>query len=447
MATAQKGKIIPGVDLSALDAITDANTREVLRALIDGWQVRNGNSGSGDHRFVTAAEVGLVKGNSAIGGGYGNNLSSPGNTTINPSDVARIINDLQAQVIESPLFKELGARVDLIDAPGGLFSRVGDSEIALRNETENRTTADTALSTSLTAVGVRVGQAEAATQTETTLRTNSDNALASAVNTLWAAVGNNSGLVQSGSQITANMAGAVASNWNQVQAAIRDANGNIVSSSAVKQTAESAVNRAGQLEAKWAVKTDVNGYVSGFGLASTVNNAIPYSSFIIRADNFAIGSPSGPGITPAVPFIVRTTPGYVNGQYVPPGVYMQEAFIANGTITNAKIGVAEVDTLKLAGNTVTVPVGQTSVSNTASATLTLDADYPIFVICTVSQSYPSTITLTCNGIVQWVETPMSPTLASRSVLTRPGPGTFTYTLTSSDSRNGGASIFALAVKR
>lgn len=393
MATAQKGKVIPGVDLSALDAITDANTREVLRALIDGWQVRNGNSGSGDHRFVTAAEVGLVKGNSAIGG-YRNNLSNPANTVIKPADIARIINDLQAQVIESPLFKLLGERVDLIDTPGGLFSRVGDSEIAIRNETETRTTADTAFSTALTAVGVRVGQAEAATQTQITLRTNSDNALASAVNTLWAAVGNNSGLVQSGSQITANTAGAVASNWNQVQAAIRDASGNVVSSSAVKQTAEAAVNKAGQLEAKYTVKIDANGYVSGYGLASTANNATPYSSFIVRADNFAIGSPSGPGITPQVPFIVRTTPSYVNGQYVPPGVYMQEAFIANGTIGRAKIGHAEIDTLLLAGNSVTVPLYFSGVGGASNVT-----GNTVFEVASIWGTYADTVDIV--AVLHW----------------------------------------------
>lgn len=104
----------------------------------------------------------------------------------------------------------------------------------------------------------------------------------------------------------------------------------------------------GQLFAQYTVKVDLNGYVSGFGLASTLVGATPLSSFIVRADDFAIASPSGPGISPATPFIVRTTPTTINGVVVPVGVYMTDVFIQNGTITNAKIGNLQVDDAKIA---------------------------------------------------------------------------------------------------
>ena len=92
----------------------------------------------------------------------------------------------------------------------------------------------------------------------------------------------------------------------------------------------------------------MNGYVSGFGLASTLNDAVPQSDFMVRADSFAIASPSGPGVPPAEPFFVQTTPTEIDGQPVPVGVYIKDAFIQNGTINSAKIGIAAIDTANIA---------------------------------------------------------------------------------------------------
>ncbi len=92
------------------------------------------------------------------------------------------------------------------------------------------------------------------------------------------------------------------------------------------------------LGAQYTVKIDTNGYSTGYGLATTVANATPISSFIVRSDSFAVGSPSGPGITPAVPFIVRTTPGTVNGVAYPAGVYIDAAFILDLTAPIARMG-------------------------------------------------------------------------------------------------------------
>ena len=98
---------------------------------------------------------------------------------------------------------------------------------------------------------------------------------------------------------------------------------------------------------KYTVKIDNNGYVSGFGLASTSNTATPYSDFIIRADRFSIASPSGPGITPVIPFIVTTTTTTINGVTVTPGVYINGAFIQGGTIQGASIAGGTIENAKL----------------------------------------------------------------------------------------------------
>jgi len=49
-----------------------------------------------------------------------------------------------------------------------------------------------------------------------------------------------------------------------------------------------------------------------------------------------------------LPFVVNSSPQTINGVSVPAGVYMDAAFIKNGTITTAKIGNAQIDDAKIA---------------------------------------------------------------------------------------------------
>lgn len=132
-------------------------------------------------------------------------------------------------------------------------------------------------------------------------------------------------------------------------------------SAGLQQEATTRANADGSLGAQWTVKTDVNGYIAGFGLATTANNSTPFSAFIVRADEFAIGSPSGPGISPQVPFTVFTTPQTIGGQTVPPGVYMTRAFIANGMIDTAAIAYAAITQANMAA----ASVGSLQVQNAA----------------------------------------------------------------------------------
>jgi hypothetical protein len=62
------------------------------------------------------------------------------------------------------------------------------------------------------------------------------------------------------------------------------------------------------LTAQYTVKTDVNGYVSGYGLSSTSNTAGATSTFAVRADAFYIASPVDSPVT-AVP-TAATTPAW-----------------------------------------------------------------------------------------------------------------------------------------
>lgn len=459
----QKAKAVPGIPLAALEAIKDDNVRDVLRALVDAHHVRNGNSGSGDERFITAKEAGLVNGRSAIGAGVGGNVQGqPVKNVLTPAQVGRLINDLQAEIIESPLFKELGARVDLIDAPDGLvkqFDVLQDGVTDLTTISNNTVTQVQGIqatvyhpTTGLAAAQAKIGEinnvsatstsasaqslflvraavndpvtglakAQANILSEKTARANNDNALARSVNTIWALVGDNSSLIQEGSEAVVNNAGAIAQRWNQTQVAIKDpVTGQYISSAAIRQESLVAFNKAGALEGKYTVKIDLNGYVSGFGLASTANNGANMSEFYIRADRFAIGSPntnrpmnpdgSFPPADPInIPFIVTTVGRYVNGVWAPPGTYIKNAFIENGTITHVQIGVAEIDTLRVAGNAIVVPssaIASNSVPVTGAWTTVLTAytDYgehaPSLVVCTASVNFLASTSGSASSIL------------------------------------------------
>lgn len=188
----------------------------------------------------------------------------------------------------------------------------------LFEERQARVSSDSALSTSISTLSSTVtgnfNTLNAAIQNESTTRASADSSLSSQIATLQSTVTNNN------STLTA----------------------------AIQSEASTRASVDGGLLAQFTIKADVNGYISGFGLASTSNNAAPTSEFQVRADVFKIASPSGPGITPAQPFIVRTTPTTIGGVSVPTGVYMQDAFIANGSISNAKIANAAIDDAKIA---------------------------------------------------------------------------------------------------
>lgn len=308
---------IPGIPLGALDAIADENTRQVLQAVVNGWHVRNGASGKGDAAFVTRSE--LV---GATAQATNQALRNFNGFKLSPGEISRALGDLHTQVFESQLFRALEARVDLIDKPDGLEdrmsriftrmdfaetsiieetrqrveedtalttrftalgTRMGVAETAISTEIQQRVTADTALSSSIVAMETRVGNAEVLLTQETQQRVNADNALQTTVNTQYASVNNNLSLLQQSTTTNANNVAALATTVQQIQASVG------ANSAAIAQEAAVRANADGDLYAQYTLRVDVNGRVSGFGLASGAKS----SDFIIRADRFSLVSPDG----------------------------------------------------------------------------------------------------------------------------------------------------------
>lgn len=282
-STAQQGPSIPQVNLAALSAIADPNVHAVMQQLVDGWNTRNGATGSGSNAFVTFGDLGL-SGSAAqtSGGGTANTLQavSAGAMFLQPGVVTALLGQIQASIMSSPFFQSLGTS---FNAPSGIKKQ----QQILSNSVGQ-------LTSKITTLGASYGTLNAALQEEQSVRANAD----------------------------------------------------------------------GELQAQYTVKVDVNGYVAGFGLASTANDAAPESEFYVRADAFAIASPSGPGISPAAPFVVYTTPQSVGGQTVQPGVYIARAVIANGIIDTAAIANAAITNAQIAA----AAVGSAQIANAAIGT-------------------------------------------------------------------------------
>ena len=108
---------------------------------------------------------------------------------------------------------------------------------------------------------------------------------------------------------------------------------------AISQEATTRANETGQLFGKYTVKIDDGDRVAGFGLASEPNlQGGSTFDFVVRTDRFAVGAP---GVTTRYPFIVEGGVVYID---------------------NARIRDADITTLKIAGENVTVPRSITSQS-------------------------------------------------------------------------------------
>jgi hypothetical protein len=335
---------LQGINIAALNAVTDENTRIALQSLVDGIS---------QAAIVTRSDLttsqAIAEANAVAKARTYTDLIK----TLTPGQINQAIDNLQSQIMESKLFKDLGLRVDMIDKPGGIFDRVGATELALIDETTQRMDGDTALSNSITAMGTRVGDAESAIKTEVEQRVNADNALQTTITTQYSAVNDSLALQQQAIVTNANGVGALSTSLTQLQASVDDL------SSAISTEATARANADGDLYAQYTLRVDVGGRVSGFGLASDPNR----SDFIIRADRFSVASPTtADGIPVKIPFIV-TTSNDDSGN--PPGVYMDMAMMKYAAITSAYISDAAVDTLKIAGNAVTLPVSAEYLYQTA----------------------------------------------------------------------------------
>lgn len=170
---------------------------------------------------------------------------------------------------------------------------------------------------------------------EVKVRATQNSALTQHVSTLDAEVGENAANLTELEQTVATNEEATATKITQLTATVGE------NTSAIQETAEAFADLDGNLKTMWSVKMSVtaNGqYVTaGIGLGIENVNGVFQSQFLVAADRFAIVNTIAGGAI-SVPFAVQ------GGQ-----VFMNSAFIADGTITNAKIGSYISSTNYIAG--------------------------------------------------------------------------------------------------
>jgi len=406
---------VPTVTSAQLQAVADPQVKAILRAMIDANAVRSGDIGNGDQAFLTREDLmdGGAKARAiamALARPIAAAVSDPYNTDLTP-----LAQALEQRILASAAWQSMFTRLDLISAPDSLpgsmanlllaeakargaavtvvtsavqktneslastkltlTTAIGNNAAAILEEKSARTTATDAIAQAQSIFIAATNKNVAGLQNDIVVKTNSDNALAQALNTLWTRIGANTALVQTGTQIVANNVGSVVTKFEQLQAVTTDPTTGLVAKYAVMRSEYNVINdKVSGMAAKWSVKLDLNGYISGLSLnAGVTPDGKSESMFIIAADVFAIGAPGKPN---SVPFAFDAQTGLLalKGSMIATGsiqatalkarsitaesgvigdLAVTNANIANAAITSAKIGDAEIGTLKIGGNAVT----------------------------------------------------------------------------------------------
>lgn len=211
------------------------------------------------------------------------------------------------------------------DGAGDLTGAMNDwdSTASFAQEVRVRAEQNFAQTERITSLDSRVGTNESKlTIVESTMATN-QLAITQKVETLTASVSNNQAAIQSEAATRADAVGSLSTRVDTAQAKADGA------SAAVQQTASALASTNGKLAAIWSVRMELtaNGqpYAAGFGLGLESGAGGTTSQFVVRADTFLVMNTNSQNPTSFF--------GISGGQ-----TFIRDAFILDGSITNAKIG-------------------------------------------------------------------------------------------------------------
>jgi len=163
----------------------------------------------------------------------------------------------------------------------------------------------------------------AAIATESKVRASDTEATAQLLTTYDAKIGQNAANITELTQVVATNQSAMATKTDQLSVSVGQ------NTAAVQQTTSALADTNDKLSTLWSVKMETTAggqkYAASFGLGLQVDPSGVSSQFVVRADTFMLLNLID-GV-PRSPFAVS------NGQ-----TFIREAFIQDGTITNAKIG-------------------------------------------------------------------------------------------------------------
>ena len=215
------------------------------------------------------------------------------------------------------------------------------------------------------------GKFGGAIRTEQIIREEQNSAMAQQLTTAVTDINGNVALVQEDLKATSDLAGATASATTQLQTKVGQVD------AAAQQAMSLAASVDGTVKGTWSVKFDLNGYVAGVALGvDQKSGSPPKSNFVVRADTFAVGSP---GSQDTVPFFVTGGVTYIK---------------------TAMIQDASVDTLKIAGNAVTVPsFGQQSGNSPGNGGWQRIASV---TVSNAGNNTPMAVVVTASGLIGYV---------------------------------------------
>ena len=260
------------ISLPPLDNITDPQARAAFRALVDHFAKTDYLAASD---FLEASR----QANTANGGRTAGVPLQPGtrdpgvwNRPPYPGEVGAIISFLENQIRASALFRELGTRIDLIDRPNdGLVFRIGNAEGSIR-----------ANGAALQGIGSEIYD-------QIIPRLSGYDTSILHLETQLSQFGEVVGLVQESTYTAANSLTSLAQWSITTQATIGQIGDNVDGLKVSVQTAQVAqANVNGTMLARWTVRMDLNGHVSGFGMEASGTRQHVESMFLVRATTFAI---------------------------------------------------------------------------------------------------------------------------------------------------------------
>lgn len=251
-----------------------------------------------------------------------------------------------------------------------LTTQVASNTSAISVEQTARADADSALSSQISLLSVDVGDNAAAILAEANARADADSALSEQISLLSVDVGDNAAAILIEASARADADSALSESVTTLQTTVGE------NTTAIETNAES-ING---VRAMYTVKIDNNGVMSGFGLTSTIaDGGAVTSKFLISADQFAVIAPNRTaGQLNSVPFAVLTTQQTINGVNFQPGVYIDGASINDGTVSKAKIGSVDADTIQ-AGFVQTVDFSGSTIWGSEmfiGGTVTYEYNYP-----------------------------------------------------------------------
>ena len=183
------------------------------------------------------------------------------------------------------------ARADAVSAETEARERLAakvESNLAdIEREAKARADADSAETEAREILVAKVESNLAAIEGEVKARADADSAETEARETLAVKVGANQAAIEREEKARADAVSAETKAREILESAINE---NI---SAIEQSMSSSANDIGNLKGQFTVKVDLNGFVTGFGMASEVVDGIPFSEFMINANRFAIIDPNG----------------------------------------------------------------------------------------------------------------------------------------------------------